>query len=143
MTDLQRAKENLAGHSIALCRGDRVLTSDKRGISPMLDWIQESVDLKGWSAADIIVGKAAALLFAFAGISEVYAKVLSVGGARALEAHGIPYSYDTLVQNIVNRKGDGVCPMEKTVECICDPASAVAALTKKRDELRSQAGGPQ
>ena len=42
MTDLERAKASLAGHTIALCKGEEVITSDLRGISPMLAFIKEN-----------------------------------------------------------------------------------------------------
>lgn len=136
MTDVERAREHLAGHTIALCKGEQVVTSDLRGIAPMLTLIGEGRDLAGWSAADVIVGKAAALLFAYAGIKEVYAKVLSKGGAAVLRGHGIPYSCGMLTPHIVNRKGDGICPMESAVADISDPAQAVRALNSRLRELR-------
>ncbi|HIZ02666.1 MAG TPA: DUF1893 domain-containing protein [Candidatus Borkfalkia avistercoris] len=137
MTDLERAKASLAGHTIALCKGEEVITSDLRGISPMLAFIKENKDLSGWSAADVIVGKAAALLFVYAGVKAVYAGVLSSEGARTLESYGVSYEYGTRAQNIVNRAGNDVCPMEKTVLCISDPAEAVRALERKLAELRA------
>jgi len=63
MTDLELAKRNLAGHTICLCKDGKLLTSDKRGISPMMDFIEEGRDVTGYSVADKIVGKAAAFLF--------------------------------------------------------------------------------
>lgn len=137
MTDLERAKASLAGHTIALCKGEQVITSDLRGISPMLAFIKENRDLSGWSAADVIVGKAAALLFVYAGVKAVYAGVLSSEGARTLESYGVSYEFGTRARNIVNRAGNDVCPMEKTVLCISDPAEAVRALERKLAELRA------
>lgn len=63
MTDLELAKRNLAGHTICLCKDGKLLTSDKRGISPMMDFIEEGRDVTGYSVADKIVGKAAAFSF--------------------------------------------------------------------------------
>ena len=137
MTDLDRAKSLLAGHSIALCRGEQTLVGDDRGISPMTGFIGEGKDLAGFSVADKIVGKAAALLFVCAGIEEVWAEVLSEAGAEVLRAHGIPYACENLVPHIVNRKGDGICPMETTVRDISDPARAYAALKEKLAQLRA------
>ena len=74
MTDLELAKRNLAGHTICLCKDGRLLTSDKRGISPMMDFIEEDCDVAGYSVADKIVGKAAAFLFVLARVREVYAR---------------------------------------------------------------------
>ena len=60
MTDIELAKNALSGHSIALCRNGEVITDDGRGISPMMKFIAEGRELSGYSAADVIVGKAAA-----------------------------------------------------------------------------------
>ena len=63
MTDIEIARANLDGHSICLCRDGRFFTDDGRGISPMIRFMEEERDLRGYAVADIIVGKAAALLF--------------------------------------------------------------------------------
>ena len=57
------AKENLSGHTICLCKDKNIFFIDKRGIAPMMGFIADGVDLKGYSVADIIVGKAVAMLF--------------------------------------------------------------------------------
>ena len=77
MTDLQIAEKNLAGHTICLCKDGECIYSVRRGISPIMGFIDSGTDLKGYSVADTIVGKAAALLFIKCGIKSVYAKTLS------------------------------------------------------------------
>ena len=62
MTDIEIAKRNLEGHSICLCKNGEFFTDDGRGISPMMRFISQGRDLDGYSAADVIVGKAAAML---------------------------------------------------------------------------------
>ena len=131
MTDLETAKANLAGHSICLCRDGDIITDDGRGISPMMRFIAEGRDLSGWSAADVIVGKAAAMLFVKAGIISVYGKVTSTAGRDYLILHEIPCSWDTLTENIIDRSGDDICPMEKTVADICDTDEGYEALRSK------------
>lgn len=134
MTDLELAKRNLAGHTICLCKDGKLLTSDKRGISPMMDFIEEDRDFEGYSVADKIVGKAAAFLFVLAGVTEVYAEVVSSEGKRVLDEHGIPCSFSVMTENIVNRKGDGICPMESAVNEENDPKKAYALLKAKLSE---------
>lgn len=119
MTDIQIAKANLSGHSICLCKGGEFFTDDGRGISPMMRFIAEGRDLSGCSAADVIVGKAAAMLFVKAGVAAVYGEVMSTAARDYLKRHNIPCSFGTLTEKIINRKGDGICPMEKTVADIC------------------------
>lgn len=115
MSDIELATENLDGHSICLCKDGELLTDDGRGISPMMRLIAEGRDLIGYSAADVIVGKAAAMLFVKAGIAQVYGRTMSRAGKEYLEAHGIPCSCGELTEKIINRTGDDICPMERTV----------------------------
>ena len=115
MTDLQLAKNNLAGHTICLCKDGACLTSDRRGIAPVMELIASGRDLHGYSVADKVVGKAAAMLFARGGIVRVYAKTLSQNGKRILELHSIGYEYETLAEYVINRAGTDICPMERAV----------------------------
>lgn len=140
MNDLARAREILESErcTCVLCRMDMVCLRCERGISPMLDLIGEHADLRGFSAADTIVGKAAALLFVYAGVIAVHAKVMSKAAAMVLEEHHIHYTYDTMTEYIINRRGDGMCPMEETVRTIYDPAEAYPALLQKREQLRKE-----
>ena len=138
MTDIELAKKALSGHSIALCRDGEIFTDDGRGISPMMGFIAEGRDLSGYSAADVIVGKAAAMLFVKAGIVCVHAKTMSRAGKDLLEKHGIPCTYDLLTERIVNRSGTDICPMEKTVADIDDPETGYAALRQRIGEMKKQ-----
>lgn len=130
MTDLQTAKFNLAGHTICLCKDGACIASDKRGIAPMMDFMASGLNLAGYSVADIVVGKAAALLFAKSGIKSVYAKTLSRSGKKILELYGIKYEYETLTERIINRSGTDICPMEKAVSATNDPLEAYDLLKK-------------
>lgn len=134
MSDLSLAKDKLKEHTLVLCKNGAIITSDRRGIAPMLNFISEGRDLKGYSAADRVVGKAAAMLFCKAGVKSVYAKTLSSGGKAILEREGIYPEYEILTDCIINREGTDMCPMEKAVVEIEDVESAYAAV-KKRFEL--------
>lgn len=138
MTDIEIAKEKLAGHSIVLCKDKQVLTSDKKGIAPMIDYISAGYNLKGFSVADVVVGKAVAMLFVLAKVKEVFAKTISKGGADFLQSHKIPFSYDVLADKIINRKGDDICPMEKVVLGVEDINQAYLLIKAKLEELKSK-----
>lgn len=138
MTDLERAKTLLAQNTCVLCKDETLHTSQKTGIAPMLDWLAEGMELTGFSVADKIVGKAAALLFVLAGVNEVYGEVMSEGGLAVLQTHGIPCAYGKLTPYIINRKGDGICPMEQTVQAIDDPELAYEALCETRKILQKK-----
>ena len=128
MTDLQIAKNNLSGHTICLCKDGNCLYSENRGIAPMMNFIESGADLSGYSVADTVVGKAAALLFAKCCIKNVFAKTLSQHGKRILELYGIAYEYETLTEKIINRDGTDVCPMEKAVMATDNPEEAFLIL---------------
>lgn len=136
MNDIEIAKAELKDHSICICKDGRFFTDDGRGISPMMRFIAEERDLIGSSVADVIVGKAAAMLFIKAGIAEVYGRVMSKAARDCLTERGIPCSYDMLIDRIINRKGDDICPMEKTVADINDPEEGYRALKARLNEMR-------
>lgn len=116
MTDLEKAKSLLVGDiTCVLVKGEEIITSNKTGIRPMMEFIKENLNLKGFSVADKIVGKAVAMLFRKAEIKEVYAEVLSVSALQFLEEAKIKVTYKTLTDKIINRTKTGMCPMEETV----------------------------
>ena len=135
MTDLEIAKAHLEGHSICLCLNGELITDDGRGISPMIKLAEQGVDLKGYSAADLIVGKAAAMLFTRAGVRAVYGRVMSSAALDYLKQRGILCEYDTLASQIINRRGDGSCPMEATVADIEDPNVGYLRLRQRLQEI--------
>ena len=137
MTDLATAKENLGGHSICLCKDGQCLFDDKRGIAPMMEFIARGYALAGYSVADRIVGKAAALLFVKCGIKAVFGKTLSVSARKTLEAHGIACEWETLTEVIIDRSGRNICPMEKTVQNCDDPERAYLLLREKLQAMRT------
>lgn len=138
MTDLKCAIQNLDTHSICLCKNGECITEDGRGIAPIMKLIQEGVDLTGYSAADLIVGKAAAMLFVRAGIVAVHGRTLSQSAKEFLEKHHVPYSYDVLVDRIINRNGTDICPMEKMVLEIEDVDLGYIALHNKLMEMKAK-----
>ena len=131
MTDIDIAKANLSGHSICLCKGGAFFTDDGRGISPIMKFIAEGCELSGYSVADMIVGKAAAMLFVKAGIAAVYGEVMSAAGRDYLKQHNITCSWGALTEKIINLKGDDICPMEKTVAELADADEGYLALKAK------------
>ena len=135
MTDIELAKTNLNGHSICLCRDGEIITDDGRGISPMMKFIAEGKVLTGYSAADLIVGKATAMLFVKAGIVCVHGKTMSESGKAYLDTHGIPCTYDILTEKIINRQGTDICPMEKAVMNIDDTEKGYEALRIRLESI--------
>ena len=123
-----------SGHSLVASNG---YYSDESGIRPVILPMNEDLRFfEGLSVADKIVGKASAMLLALSGAKEVYAHILSEAGRKILERYGIAYEYGEMVEYIVNRKGDGMCPMEETVKDIDDPLDAFKALNERIAQMR-------
>lgn len=102
------------------------------GIKPVIVPMCEDISFfKGLSVADKLIGKASAMLLCLSGVKEVYTPVLSKSGKEIFEKYGVSYEYDELAEYIINRKGDGMCPMELTVKDIDDPKEAFEALKRK------------
>lgn len=131
MTDIEIAKSNLSGHTICLCKDGNCLYSERRGIAPMMNFIASGTDMRGYSVADLVVGKAAAMLFVLSGIKRVFAETLSKSGEEILKRYEIPYEYETLTDKIINRDGTDICPMEKAVSVTEDPQEAYNLLSER------------
>ena len=143
MSDLDRAKRILTEQprlSCVVCGGEILYTSEKRGIAPMMDFLDAGYAMSGFSVADRIVGRAAAMLFVLADIRHVYAEVISEGALALLRTRGIEVSYGVLTPCIINRAGNGACPMEVAVRDIDCPASAREAIRKTMQRLREKGG---
>lgn len=113
-------------------------SDDRRGILPLMQWISGGEFLRGAVVADKVIGKAAAFLLVLGGVREVYAGVISVPAADVLQNAGIPYTYEKKVQNIENRRHDGICPMESAVLKTEDPKEAFLILEKKCAEFQEK-----
>lgn len=138
MTDEKRAKEILSdeGLTLALVKGELVYRSTLRGVSPMVKFLTEGICLRGFFAADKVVGKAAAMLFILAGVNGVYSDVMTREAEKVLVKYGISAFYGTLADKIINRTGDDICPMEKAVIGIEEPSEAFKAIVSTLEKLK-------
>ena len=138
MSDLESAKSLLleGGYTCVLTRHETVYTATARGVKPLVDWLDSGLDLRGYSAADKVVGRATAFLYVLLGVREVHSLVMSTPARQALEAGGIAASCDRVVSGIINRRGDGPCPFEDAVLGITDPLEALTAIRKKQFQMR-------
>lgn len=95
----------------------------QRGVKDLLALVTESPEiLKGALIADKAVGKAAAACMVEGAVKRVYADVMSEPALSLLQQHGVEAEYGTLVDHIINRTGDGWCPMERLSRDENDPA---------------------
>lgn len=134
--DLENAKRALFGRSVAFCKGSETVAFDGKGISPLMQAIKNGYDFQGFAVADAVVGKAAAMLFCKMKVAIVYGRVTSKSAFKYLSCHDIPCSYDVLTENIVNRTGSDVCPMEKAVCAIEDCEEGYIALSRAISDMQ-------
>ncbi len=137
MTDLIKAKNKLreGDFTCVLCRGNEMCLSHARGVKPLVSWYEQNVILNGFSAADKVVGKATAFLYVLHGVNSVYANVISRPALDVLKSYGISVEYNELVNNIINRSGDGICPFEAAVKDISDKEMAYLKILDKMAEM--------
>jgi hypothetical protein len=141
MSDVNTAKSRLYGENLTLVvvkRGEVLFETGSHRISGFLGAIEQlSVRLAGASVADRVAGKAVALLCVYAGISEVYAEVLSRKAQAVFEENGIACEWKELVDNILDLNRSGVCPFEKAAAEISDPEKAYAAFKALQQSFKA------
>ena len=125
---------------VVLRDGEIVRAETGRGIAPMIRLYEDGA-LQGAYVVDKIVGKAAAMLMTLGGVSGCYALTVSRAALDWFVGHGIPVEYEVCAEYIVNRTGDGMCPMEQTVKELTDATEALVALKHKIAQLRKRSGG--
>lgn len=121
-------KENLT----CVLVGENVYKSTERGVIPLLRLLDRGTDVKGYAAADRVVGAGAAYLYAALGVTAVYAGVLSDAAKRVLLKYKIEYTYGETVPKIRNRDNTGYCPIE---EAVADAHGVNDAVIKIKDKL--------
>ena len=125
---------------VVLRDGEIVRAETGRGVAPMIRLYEDGA-LQGAYVVDKIVGKAAAMLMTLGGVSGCYALTVSRAALDWFVGHGIPVEYEVCAEYIVNRAGDGICPMEQTVKELTDATEALVALKHKIAQLRKRSGG--
>ena len=103
----------------------RIWESDLPGLRPLMYWLNNEPEvLKGSYVIDKVVGKASALLLTYGGSVKVHGKTMSKTADEILTRYGIEHTWDVMVDFIENNTRTDMCPMEKKVVDIDDPAEA-------------------
>lgn len=109
-----------------------------RGVNPLLSFFENSPEeMHGAIVVDKVIGRAAAAIIISGKAKAAHAELMSEDGAEFLRQHGIAVGYARLVPRILNRKRDGLCPLEQSVLGIEDPHQAVVALKARIAELQA------
>lgn len=97
----------------------------RRGVVDLLELSETNPEfLNGAYIADKVIGRGAALLLVRGNVAQVYAQVISSGALKALQHAGIAVEFGKETPYIINRKGDGMCPVESLTATTDDPDEA-------------------
>lgn len=100
--------------SCVIANGSRLEQFHERGVKDLHHLLHnDKALLDGAFIADKVVGKGAAALMIAGGVKAVYADVMSRAALSLFQHHGLEVEYGLLVDNIINRAGTDICPVEK------------------------------
>lgn len=120
-----------------LVKDGRILAQESGGVSPLLTIYEtRKGDMADAVIVDKVVGRAAAAIAICGKARHVHGEVMSEDAAEFLKAHGVTSGCTLLVPRILNRKRDGLCPLEQSVAGIDDPEQALAALKNKIESFK-------
>ena len=103
------------GYTCVVLQNGEEYTSVERGVKPLIAFLQSGKAFAGSVAADKTVGAGAAHLYVLLGVRSLWANVISTSALEILQNSGIDASYGECVPHIINRRGDGICPIESAV----------------------------
>ena len=131
-SDLELAKLKLTEKNLSLVivkNGKVIFETTKPGIGGFLQALEEQEkNLVAASAADKIIGVAAAMLCVYSGLSSVFASTISEAGIKVLDDNSINCVFERKVSYILNRNKTDVCPFEKLAMTSGSPDEAYVKL---------------
>ncbi|MGQ9641529.1 MAG: DUF1893 domain-containing protein [Candidatus Bathycorpusculaceae bacterium] len=140
LKDLEIAKNRLKEGNLTLSivkNGKVLFETASHGVSGFLEAVEKCGDrLEKASVADMIVGKAIALLCLYAKVRALYAVMLSKKAKAVLEENSIYHSWENVVENILGADRESVCPFEKLADEISNPKEAYEKLRALQQSLR-------
>lgn len=137
ISDIEKAKVYMKenNYSLVLANNDKVFSSHDKGVKPLLNIYDLGLDFSEYSAADKVVGSAAAFMYLLLNIKKIYAKVISKKALSLLQNAGVEIEYETLTDKIQNRKKTDLCPMEKALQNTKDKDEAYKIIIKTLETL--------
>lgn len=121
-----------------LIKNDSIYGQERgHGVSPLLVMYDEHKEaMLNATLVDKVIGRAAAAIAICSKVKHVHGELMSEDAVEFLNNNGITTSHTSLVHRILNRKRDGLCPLEQSVEGIDNPANALVALRKRIESLQ-------
>lgn len=117
MNNIDKAKEIFAQSecSFVLVNNDNIITNNDKGLKPIVDLIDSGEDYSEYAICDKITGRAAAFLYVLLGIENVHAKKMAKLAIQILDRAEIEYSYDELIETVLDENMDEIDPVELSV----------------------------
>ncbi|MFH1366737.1 MAG: DUF1893 domain-containing protein [Patescibacteria group bacterium] len=97
-------------------RNKSIYRSKKRGIAGLVILLKQKKSIKRKIVFDKVVGRAAALLLVYAGVSEVHTGLISEEAVKVFKKYKIYHQYGKLIKRVLNRDKSDVCPFEKIAQ---------------------------
>lgn len=113
----------LKEHSLVVIKDGNTNFYEGRGVSPLMNYLVKD-NFENAYVADKRIGKASALLLVYGKARKVYTPVITKPAVKVFEENDVNYSADKVVDNFLNNKGTDICPIEKKVQNIDNPAEA-------------------
>jgi len=99
---------------VLIKNGKIIFKSKAKHLKPLIFCVKKyKKEMRGAVVFDKIIGRAAAILLAYAKVKEVWTPTVSRSGKAYLIKNKVKIGYIRLVSCIMNRKGNDLCPMEK------------------------------
>ena len=96
-----------------MSQGGVIFRSQRKGIAPLICYIEKASFTEEVIAFDKVTGNAAALLLKLANGRELFSSTGSQLAVETLRGFGIEAHFTHIVPYIINRSGNGMCPFEK------------------------------
>lgn len=120
--DVSLAVKTLRQEDLTLvaCKGGSVVfKSSNRGVEDLYHLVREqSALLAGASAADKVVGRAAAMLYTGSGVRELFTDKLSRAALAILHLAGVKVQYKKMIPFVMNNDRTGMCPVERLASTV-------------------------
>lgn len=133
--DIIKAKSLLKDYTSVVFKDDAVYYSEYRGVKPLMILFDNGVDVSCGEAADRVIGRGAAYLYAALKIKHVSAYVISKPAIEVLERYGIEFDSDEVADNIRNHTNTGICPMEEVTENATCPQEAIKLMKARLKQM--------
>lgn len=117
-------------HSLVVANGSDVHAFNGRGVTDLHRLLTTQPEvLQGAIVADKVVGKGTAALMVLGGVSELHATLISTPSLDMLRTYGVKVHYTMEVEHILNRQGNGLCPVESICLKCETPAECLPLIT--------------